>query len=107
MRLIKRVIIILAIALFRIVTPNFFIRRKRRTALVIRNPTKLATPTYTATIARTKRAFVILLGPGTISASAEISFLAFRMRAKPKPIKRRARRLGKRSGPGWPFSRAG
>ena len=39
-RLIKSVIMILAMALFRIVTPNFFIRRKRRTALVIRNPTK-------------------------------------------------------------------
>ena len=107
MRVIKRVIIMLAMALVRIVTPNFFIRRKRRTALVIRNPTMLATPTYTATIARTKRAFAILLGLGKISASAEISFLAFRMRAKPKPMKRRARRFGKRSGPGWPFSGEG
>ena len=107
MRLIKRVIIILAIALFRIVTPNFFIRRKRRTALVIRNPTKLTTPTYTATVARTKRAFEILFGPETTTVSVEISFLAFRIRAKPKPMKRRARRFGKRSGPGWPFSREG
>jgi hypothetical protein len=105
--LIKRVIIILAIALFRIVTPNFFIRRKRRTALVIRNPTKLTTATYTATMAKTKRAFEIFFGPEIISASVGISFLAFRIRAKPNPMKSRARIFGNRSGPGWPFSGEG
>jgi hypothetical protein len=67
----------------------------------------LATPTYTATIARTKRAFAILLGPETISALAKMTFLALIIRAKPKLIKRRARIFGNRSGPGWPFSGEG
>ena len=59
----------LAIALLSVVTPSFFIKTKRRTALVTRNPMELKTATKTMTIPRTKNALETFLGPEGISSS--------------------------------------